>query len=202
MLDVLDRSELPTFAFEQRNTMKLLLTSLVLGATLFAGTAFAPDARPEGGDPKIGVNIGDRAPELAYANPEGKVLKLSELRGKYVLVDFWASWCGPCRMENPNVVRAYGKYSKAKFKTGKGFAIFNVSLDKNKEPWIAAIAKDKLTWPHHVSDMGGWESQAAALYGVHSIPASFLIDPNGIIVGKNLRGPALDAELDKFVKSF
>lgn len=105
-------------------------------------------------------------------------------------------------MENPNVVRAYDKYSKAKFKTGKGFAIYSVSLDKAKEPWNAAIAKDKLNWPHHVSDLAGWESRAAGLYNVHSIPASFLVDPNGIIVGRNLRGELLDKELDKYVKSF
>ena len=84
----------------------------------------------------------------------------------------------------------------------KGFAIFSVSLDKTKEPWKAAVAKDKLAWPHHVSDLAGWDSQGAALYGVHSIPASFLVDPNGIIVAKNLRGQALDMELDKHVKSF
>ena len=185
--------------------MKLFASALMLVLALNS-SAFSPVDPPRSttgdGDPKVGINIGDKAPELAFANTEGKTLKLSDLRGKFVLIDFWASWCGPRRMENPNLVKAYEKYSKAKFKSGKGFAIYSVSLDKSKDPWVKAIAKDKLSWPDHVSDLAGWESRAAALYGVHSIPASFLIDPNGIIVAKSLRGQALDMELDKYVKSF
>jgi thiol-disulfide isomerase/thioredoxin len=131
-----------------------------------------------------------------------KLLKLSELQGKYVLIDFWASWCGPCRRENPNVVSAYEKYTKAQFKEGKGFDIYSVSLDKNRTAWKQAIVNDKLSWKYHVSDLKAWGSEGARLYGVNSIPASFLIDPNGIIVGKNLRGLALHQTLDKYVKSF
>lgn len=132
--------------------------------------------------------VGNEAPEIAQPNPEGKVLKLSDERGKYVLIDFWASWCRPCRMENPNVVKAYNKYRKA------GFEIFGVSLDKDKNKWVQAIAQDGLTWKH-VSDLRGWNAQPAANYGVTSIPATVLLDQEGKIIAKNLRGQALEAKL-------
>jgi len=144
-----------------------------------------------------GTNIGDKATELAFTSPEGKTIALSSLKGKIVLLDFWASWCGPCRMENPNIVAAYAKYKDAKFKGAKGFTIYSVSLDQNKEAWMKAIKMDNLSWEYHVSDLGGWQSKPAQIYGVNSIPASYLIDQNGVIVGKNLRGPALEAALEK-----
>lgn len=139
--------------------------------------------------PKQSPGIGDDAPIVSLQDANGKELSLKELRGKVVLLDFWASWCGPCRQENPNVVKAYDEFKD------KGFAIFSVSLDQDREKWLAAITKDKLVWPHHVSDLKGWGSAGAALYGVSSIPATYLLDKNGKIIAKNLRGDALKAKL-------
>jgi thiol-disulfide isomerase/thioredoxin len=140
--------------------------------------------------------IGTEAPEINLAQPDGKPLSLKSLRGKYVLVDFWASWCGPCRQENPNVVKAYEQFKGQ----GKGFTIYSVSLDQKKENWEKAIAADHLVWPNHVSDLKFWQSAAAAAYGVQAIPQSFLLDPNGKIIAKNLRGPALEAKLAEVLK--
>jgi len=146
----------------------------------------------------IGLNVGQTAPELKFKDPSGKDIALSSLRGKVVLIDFWASWCGPCRMENPNVVSAYQKFKSAKFKGAKGFEIYGVSLDKNADAWKAAIAKDGLNWPN-VSDLGGWSSAPAQVYGVNSIPANFLLDANGVIVAKNLHGANLHAAIQQMV---
>lgn len=131
---------------------------------------------------------GGEAPEIALPDQNGNVIKLSSLRGKVVLIDFWASWCGPCRMENPNVVRVYKQYKD------KGFEILGVSLDRDKQAWLDAIAKDGLTWKH-VSDLKYWQSEAAKTYNVTGIPLTVLIDKDGKIIAKNLRGPALEAKL-------
>ena len=132
--------------------------------------------------------IGDKAPDLTLMDTAGKKITLSSLQGKYVLLDFWASWCGPCRAENPNVLAAYKKFQD------KNFTILAVSLDNNKAKWIEAVHHDALLWSQ-VSDLLGWQSPAAAKYGVHGIPMNFLIDPKGVIVAKNLRGPLLEEKL-------
>ncbi|MDG1260147.1 MAG: TlpA disulfide reductase family protein [Flavobacteriales bacterium] len=150
----------------------------------------------------VGTNVGEKAPEISMNTPDGKTMNLSDFKGQMVLIDFWASWCGPCRRENPNVVRAYNKYQDAKFKDAKGFTVLSVSLDKNADSWNKAISQDNLVWKNHVSDLQGWKNAAAQKYGVSSIPMSFLIDENGVIVAKNLRGQELDRHIDQYVKSF
>ena len=139
--------------------------------------------------PATATSIGAIAPDLAFPDPDGNIRKLSDLRGKVVLLDFWASWCRPCRGENPHVVAMYQKYHD------KGFEVFSVSLDRDKESWKRAIAADGLVWPNHVSDLKYWSSEAARTYGVSSIPSTFLLDQNGRIIAKNLRGEALSNAL-------
>ena len=134
--------------------------------------------------------VGVAAPEIHLPNPDGKIVTLSSLKGNVVLVDFWAQWCKPCRMENPNVVKAYNKYKD------KGFTVYGVSLDRTKEKWVQAIEEDGLTWTH-VSDLQYFNSVAAQTYGVASIPFSILLDRDGKIIAKNLRGKALEDALEE-----
>ena len=139
------------------------------------------------------LSPGKLAPEIAMPNAAGDTLRLSDLRGKVVLIDFWASWCRPCRMENPNVVKAYNKYHES------GFEVYSVSFDKNgmKDRWLAAIEQDGLIWPNHVSELKGFATQAGRDYGVSGIPFTCLIDAEGKIITTNLRGGRLEEELSK-----
>jgi thiol-disulfide isomerase/thioredoxin len=134
------------------------------------------------------------APEISFPNPSGNILNLSDLKGKVVLVDFWASWCGPCRAENPNVVKMYEKFKN------KGFTIFSVSLDEDASKWKEAIEKDKLSWTNHVSDLQGWKSSVVANYGIEGIPHTVLLNKDGKIIGKNLRGEKLEETLNELLK--
>lgn len=137
---------------------------------------------------KRSLAIGAEAPEISLQNPEGETISLTSLRGSYVLVDFWAAWCKPCRAENPNIVRAYDKYKD------QNFEILQVSLDRTREAWLGAIEQDGLPWLH-ISDLKYWNSIVTKSYQIGAIPASYLIDPEGKIIGKNLRGPMLEAKL-------
>ena len=138
--------------------------------------------------------VGQVAPEIDLPNPDGKNIPLSSLRGKVVLIDFWASWCGPCRKENPNVVNVYNKYKD------KGFEVYSVSLDKDKNSWKNAIKQDGLPWKSHVSDLGFWSSSVVSQYGFQGIPYTVLIDKDGKILSKGLRGEKLEERLSVLLK--
>lgn len=147
-----------------------------------------PTSNANPNQPTTNIEVGMQAPDFSQPTPDGDELRLSDLRGQYVLVDFWASWCRPCRLENPNVVRIYNQYKD------KGFEILGVSLDRNREAWLKAIEQDNLGWKH-VSDLGFWQNAVAQAYGVSAIPYTVLVDPEGNIVATELRGGSLEAKL-------
>lgn len=162
-----------------------LLTLLFAGSLLvFSNTSFSDYSN-------------NPTPEINLNNPAGEQVKLSSLQGDIVLLDFWASWCGPCRKRHPELVGVYNQFKDVTFKDGAKFDIYSVSLDKNKANWVAAIEQDQLAWSNHVSDLLGWQSSAAKAYNIRSIPSNLLLNQNGEIIGKNLFGKELEAVLLK-----
>lgn len=183
-------------AIQQLQPDEFMETFFKLDDGLFAKYPNSPyiKAFHEGVSSSKKLAVGTMAPEITMNTPDDKPLALSSLRGKIVLIDFWASWCGPCRAENPNVVKAYKKYKS------KGFDIYSVSLDKDMPKWRGAIEADGLIWPNHVCDFKFWQSPVVALYNFNSIPTNVLIDKEGKILAKNLRGDDLEKELEEVFK--
>jgi peroxiredoxin len=171
----------------------VIIAALAVGAfTSF--TADRPVVSAKRSVVKATPQVGQKAPDIELPGLDGKPVRLSSLKGNVVLLDFWASWCGPCRKENPYTVEIFNEYKD------KGFTVFSVSLDQSKDKWKKAIAADELSWPYHVSDLKGWYSKAALLYNIEAIPATYLIDRDGTIIAIDLRSAELEKQLKKIFK--
>jgi thiol-disulfide isomerase/thioredoxin len=174
--------------------MKRIFTTICITALSYFG------AQAQYSNEKI--QVGQKAPELVFNDPNDQKLVLSEInKGRYVILDFWASWCGPCRRSNPAMVKTYNEYKDRAFKNAKkGFTVVSVSLDQSKDAWVQAIQKDNLVWPYHMSDLAGWQSKAAEAYGISYIPQVFLLGPDGKVLKKFAFGEEPAEELKKYLK--
>ncbi len=149
---------------------------------------------------EVDLNEGSEIIDINLPNKEGVFLSTTDLKGKILLIDFWASWCRPCRMENPFLVKSYNKYKNAEFKNAQGFEIYSISLDQDRERWLGAIAKDGLPWTSHVCDFKGWDCPVVNHFKIKFIPSSILLDENGKVIATDLRGNDLEKQLDKLLK--
>jgi thiol-disulfide isomerase/thioredoxin len=177
-----------------------MLNEIGMGKILVFFVAFAFGFQAVSFSQAVGTEVGNKAPEIKLATPGGDTIALSSLKGKMVLIDFWATWCAPCLKEQPELGILYSKYKNSIFTTGLGFEIYGVSLDSKRTSWVDAISRFSITWIQ-VSDLKFWASPVAKLYDLQELPYNFLIDGNGIILARNLHGEDLDRELGKYLKN-